>query len=61
MEVFTIAAWEIWNLRNGKIFEQQQPTVQLWIVKFKEQVLLHLHRVSEGMKQQILQWIQLFH
>uniref|UniRef100_A0A0A9AR02 Uncharacterized protein n=1 Tax=Arundo donax TaxID=35708 RepID=A0A0A9AR02_ARUDO len=55
MEIFTIAAWEIWKIRNGKIFEEQQPTLRLWIVKLKEQVLLHLHRVPEGLKQSIVQ------
>ena len=39
IEIFIIAAWEIWNLRNAKIFEGQTVSFQLWNVKFKEQIV----------------------
>jgi len=38
MEIFIIAAWEIWNIRNGKFFEGQPVNIQLWIVRFKAQI-----------------------
>jgi hypothetical protein len=56
-EIFIIAAWEIWNLRNAKIFEGQAASLQLWTVKFKDQILLQLHRVSEDLRPTIVQWL----
>ena len=29
MEIFLIAAWDIWNLRNSKIFDNGRPTIRL--------------------------------
>jgi len=57
MEIFIIAAWEIWNLRNGKIFEGKPVNLQLWIVRFKDQVLLQLHRIREELRPLVLQWL----
>jgi len=31
MEIFLIASWEIWNLRNSIIFDNGGPTIRLWI------------------------------
>ena len=31
MEIFLIASWEIWNLRNSIIFYNGGPTIRLWI------------------------------
>lgn len=45
MEIFVIAAWEIWNVWNSKIFEGTTPTLHLWVFKFKEQTSLQMHRV----------------
>jgi hypothetical protein len=47
--IFIIASWEIWKLRNGKIFDDQSSRLGLWIMRFKEKVLLHLYMVPEGM------------
>jgi len=47
IEIFIIAAWKIWNLRNGKFFEGRPVSFQLWTVSFKEQILLQLQRLSE--------------
>ena len=57
MEIFIIAAWEIWNIRNGKIFEGHPVNIQLWIVRFNAQVLLQLHRVREDLRSAIVQWL----
>ena len=47
MEAFLIAAWEIWNLRNSKIFDNGRPTTRLWLHNFKQQAQLQLLRVRE--------------
>jgi hypothetical protein len=48
MEVFLITAWEIWNLRNSKIFDSAIPSIRLWVCNFKTQGYLQLVRVKEG-------------
>lgn len=32
-----IAAWELWKLRNNKIFHHKDPTLALWLANFKNQ------------------------
>ena len=56
MEIFIIAAWEIWRIRNRKIFDNRQPALQLWVLNFREQIILHLHRVPNGLRQLIRPW-----
>lgn len=58
MEVFVIAGWEIWNLRNGIIFEGNLVTLTLWTVKLKEQIIQHLHKVRDDLKPNVTQWLQ---
>jgi hypothetical protein len=41
VEIFIIAAWAIWKLRNRKIFDGDQASLQLWTIKFKAQVPCH--------------------
>ena len=31
METFIIATWEIWKLRNSKIFDNGNPTTRRWV------------------------------
>jgi hypothetical protein len=47
MEIFIIAAWEIWNLRNSIIFDNGVASIQRWVRRFKAQGYLHLVRVKE--------------
>ena len=44
MEIFIMATWEIWKLRNSKIFDRRAPTIRLWVRNFKDQVILQLVR-----------------
>jgi extradiol dioxygenase family protein len=39
MEIFIVAAWELWNLRNAKIFDGVAATFDPWTVRFKAQVI----------------------
>ena len=57
IEIFIIAAWELWNIRNGRIFEGSPMNIQLWTVRFKAQVILQLHRVSEDHRSTVVQWL----
>ncbi|TVU27564.1 hypothetical protein EJB05_19054, partial [Eragrostis curvula] len=59
-EIFSTAAWNIWKQRNAKIFNNKQPSVASWKRAFKEEVLMHLHRIKESHHQAIQDWLQLF-
>jgi hypothetical protein len=48
MEIFIIASWEIWNLRNSIIFDNGVASIQSWVRRFKAQGYLHLVRVKAG-------------
>jgi hypothetical protein len=34
-EAAMIASWELWKLRNDKVFQRRQPSIRLWFVNFK--------------------------
>ena len=57
MEIFIIAAWELWNVRNGKKFEGQPVSIQLWILRFKAQINLQIHRVRVEHRHYVVQWL----
>ena len=58
MEIFMIAAWELWNLRNSKIFDNGTPTLHIWLKKFRYQVYLQLVRVREDKRLSIILWLE---
>ena len=57
MEIFLIAAWEIWKLRNAIIFDAARGSLNLWIVRFKEHVLLQSVRFSHDKEALVKSWI----
>ena len=60
MEIFIMATWEIWKLRNSKIFYQGSRTTRLWVWNFKAHVVLQLVRVREDQQLCITQWLETF-
>jgi hypothetical protein len=40
MEIFLVAAWELWKLRNAIIFEREHVSLQTWVRNFKKQLAL---------------------
>lgn len=57
MDIFILAAWEIWKIRNVVIFDAAQASIHLWTVKFKETVLLQVIRFIEELRDSILVWL----
>ena len=58
MEIFVFAAWEIWNIRNSKIFDNGSASFRLWFRKFSDQVHLQLVRVREDKRISLIQWLE---
>jgi len=58
MDIFILAAWEIWKLRNAKIFDNGTPSIRLWLRNFKCLVKLQLVRVREDLHTPILEWLE---
>jgi hypothetical protein len=51
MEIFIVAAWEIWKQRNDKIFKAATPSFQSWKRCFIATTKLQLYRLKEGDRQ----------
>ena len=58
MEIFVITVWEIWNIRNSKIFYNGSVSFSLWFRKFSDQVHLQLMRVREDKRISLIQWLE---
>jgi len=57
MEVFLIAAWELWKVRNRLIFDGVQASFARWLNNFKEEATLQSCRIKEADRAPILLWL----
>ena len=57
MEVFSIAAWEIWKQRNAKVFRNTPATPQSWKRSFICTVQQHLYRLQQSQSSTVQDWI----
>ncbi|KAJ1275686.1 hypothetical protein BS78_05G154900 [Paspalum vaginatum] len=57
MDICIVAMWEIWKLRNRKVFDGQQASVNLWLHHFKEEAHLQSMRLKESLRPAIVSWI----
>ncbi|KAJ1282431.1 hypothetical protein BS78_03G051100 [Paspalum vaginatum] len=57
MEICIIAMWELWKLRNRKIFDGQAASFGLWLLRFKEEIRLQSLRLKEALKPAISSWV----
>jgi hypothetical protein len=48
MEIFIIAAWQIWKQRNNFIFDRGRPSLDSWKSSFTEEARLQAHRFCEA-------------
>jgi hypothetical protein len=58
MEVMMVACWNIWIIRNGKIFRQEKPTFGKWKAHFIHDITLLQHRIKVKHKDALLSWIK---
>lgn len=47
MEIFLIAAWELWKVRNRQVFDGIQATHARWLSNFKAEAALQAHRIKD--------------
>ena len=57
MEVMASAAWNIWKIRNDKIFNGIPDSFARWRVGFQSDLLLHKHRVKAVCVQPLVEWL----
>jgi hypothetical protein len=58
MEVLMLACWNIWIIRNGKIFRSERPTFTRWKAGFIHDVYLLRHRIKIKHREGLLNWIR---
>lgn len=56
-EVVFTAAWNIWILRNGKVFRNEQPLFRTWRHNFIHDMTLLVHRIKYKYKDMYLAWL----
>ena len=56
-EVVFTAAWNIWILRNGKVFRNETPSFRVWRHNFIHDITLLSHRIKCKNKDSFLSWI----
>lgn len=59
-EAALIAAWELWKLRNDKVFQRKNPSRDIWISNFKHQGRLQSVRFSDDLRSSFCVWFDAF-
>ena len=57
MEIFLIAAWELWKIRNRMVFDGVQATFSTWLRSFKDEAALQAHRLGDDVRRSICFWL----
>jgi hypothetical protein len=60
MEVVTIAAWEIWKIRNDRVFNNGQVHVNIWFANFKNKCLLQSLRFKDDLRSAFCFWLDAY-
>lgn len=56
-EVMMIAAWELWKVRNDKVFQRHEPILERWIGNFKNQCYLQSCRFKADLRSSFCVWL----
>jgi len=57
MEIFLIAAWELWKIRNRLVFDGIQATFSRWLRNFKEEAGLQSYRLKDSDRVLVCLWL----
>lgn len=60
VDLVLIALWEIWKMRNDKIFRNITPRFQSWLFNFKNQCNLQLLRFKGDLRSSFCAWLDAF-
>lgn len=56
-EAALIATWELWKLRNDKVFQRRTPTPAIWLANFKNQCNLQSVRFKDDLRSSFYFWL----
>jgi len=56
-EVVFLACWNIWNVRNDRVFRNIKPSFRRWRASFILDVSLLVHRIKPKFKDDLIRWI----
>ena len=59
-EATLIAAWELWKVRNDKIFQRRDPAPTIWLSNFKNQCKLQFVRFKDDLRSTFCVWLDAF-
>jgi len=59
-EATLIAAWELWKVRNDKVFQRRDPTPSLWLSNFINQCNLQSIRFKDDLRKSFCVWLDAF-
>jgi hypothetical protein len=60
VEAVLIAAWELWKMRNDKVFQRRQPSPNAWLTKFKNQCHMQSVRFKDDLRLSFCVWLDAF-
>jgi hypothetical protein len=59
-EAALIAAWELWKMRNDKVFQRREPSPTTWLSNFKHQCYLQSVRFKDDLRSSFYVWLDAF-
>lgn len=59
-EAALIASWELWKLRNDKVFQRRNLSPSLWLSNLKSQCLLQSVRCKDDLRSAFCVWLDAF-
>ena len=57
MEIIILGCWNIWMQRNGKVFRNEQHTMQEWRRNLTQDLKFLMIRIKDGLKPKLQDWI----
>jgi hypothetical protein len=55
-----IVAWELWKVRNDKVFQRRDPSPSIWLSNFKHQCTLQSVRFKDDLRSYFCVWLDAF-
>jgi len=56
-ELVFIACWNIWTIRNGKVFRNERPSFNRWRSSFIHDISLMTHMIKSKFRDELFRWI----